>query len=132
MKLHELHNIEVIWEGDIEGEDYILFVEPLEEGVIRAAVANKKGGLVRGLARTAVGLAKNPVVVGMAAGMAIDAYQNYKRNKRYTTRFYAKDMQERRLYQKIVDDLMRTGQYKKVREKYVSGGYMWELKRKGV
>ena len=73
---------------------------------------------------------KHPIMTGLAALWVNSAIQKYKQNKRYTTRFFAKTHEERTLYKKIVDDLMRTGHYKIVKSQYVDGGHMWELRRR--
>ena len=127
MKLEELKdNTETLWEGELDGEQVKFFVE-LHEGMSHAGFAqNSRGGVVRG----AMKFMSNPIVAGLAAGYAVDALGRYERNKRYTTRFFARDAQEKKLYKQIVDDLMRTGHYKKVKEKHVDGGIMWELRRK--
>ena len=128
MKLHELHNMEILWEGELEGESCVFFVQ-VEEGVAKAGFGqNTKGGIVTKFAKGALRFVSNPIVAGLAAGYAIDAIKKYKKNKRMTTRFFAKTQQDKRLYKQIVDDLMKTGKYKK-KERYEAGGIMWELKR---
>jgi len=77
-------------------------------------------------------VSKNPVLAVGAAGAAMSAYSAYKKNKRYTTKLFAKTPDEKKLYKAIIADLMRTGNYKKIREKYVDGGILWELRRSGV
>jgi len=77
-------------------------------------------------------LTRNPGLAIGAAAMAMSAYSKYKKNKKYTTRLFAKTPEEKKLYKAIINDLMKTGHYKKVREKYVDGGIMWELKRTGT
>jgi len=118
MKLSEL-NTEVLWEGEIDGEDYIIAIEP---GVTLYERAGKVPG--RGLA-----FAGKIALAGLTVGMAVDAFKKYKRNKRTTTTFYAKDFQERALYKDIVNTLMKTGKFKKVKEQYIDGGYLWVLKK---
>ena len=128
MKLHELHDIDVLWEGELDGEEYAFVIE---EGMARFTQPSR-GGVLRKGAKGALKFISNPVVAGIAAGLAVDAYGKYKRNKRTTTTFFAKDMPERRLYQSIVNDLMKTGKYKKTHEKFVDGGILWVLKRIGT
>lgn len=129
MKLHEMHNVDILWEGELDGESYVLFSR-LEEGVMQMGFAqNTRGGVVTGVAKGALKFISNPVVAALAAGYAVNAFQTYQKNKRLTTQFYARDTQERKLYQDIVDTLMKTGRYRKVKEKYVDGGYMWVLKK---
>lgn len=76
--------------------------------------------------------AKHPIATGVAALWVNSALQQYQKNKRYTTRFFAKTAEERKLYQTIVDDLMRTGHYKLIKTKFVDGGKLWELRHTGV
>jgi hypothetical protein len=99
------------------------------EGSRAGFAQNTKGGILRKAAKGALKFMSNPVVAGMAAGYAIDAISQYKRNKRHTTGFFAKDAKERKFYQGVVDDLMKTGKYKKVKEKYADGGYIWVLQK---
>lgn len=126
MKLHEIHNIDILWTGELDGEDVSFYVERLSEGRQRAGFArNSKGGLVAGVMKWV----KNPVVAAVAASYAVSAYKNYQKNKRYTTSFFAKSQEERKLYKSIVADLMATGKYKKVREKHVDGGILYVLRK---
>ena len=93
----------------------------------RYGVRAKAGGVIR---KGIKGIKANPGLA-MAAGMlAVAGISAYNKNKRNTVRLFAKGPQERRLYQGIVNDLMKTGHYQKKREKSVPGGYLWELKRK--
>jgi len=128
MKLTELHEIDILWEGELEGEEYAFYVQ-LEEGRARAGFGAKRGGVLSKAGKGLLKFAKNPIVAGLAAGYAIDAYGKYKKNKRMTTHFFARGTQEKKMYKEIVDTLMKTGKYRKVREKYVDGGYLWELKK---
>lgn len=125
MKLTELHNIDILWEGEIDGEDYVFVVE---DGVAQFLPEYRSGkvpgGIKRGLA-----FAGNAAMVGLAAGWAASALKKYKQNKRNTMTFFAKGAQEKKLYKGMVDDLMKTGHYKKIRDKYESGGYLWVLKK---
>jgi hypothetical protein len=124
MKLDELHT-DVLWEGELDGYEYAFVIE---EGMARFAQSSK-GGVLRGAAKGALKFISNPVVAGLAAGYAIDSINAYKRNKRMTTTFFAKSPEEKKLYRDIVDTLMKTGNYRKVREKYIDGGIMYELKK---
>ena len=124
MKLTELHT-EILWEGDIDGESY-QFVIKDGHALFEYRAGKVPGGLRKGLA-----FAGKAAMVGLAAGWAASALKKYKQNKRNTMTFFAKGGQEKKLYQGIVDDLMKTGHYKKIRDKYESGGYLWVLKKKG-
>ena len=72
---------------------------------------------------------KNPVIAGLAAGYAVNAFAQYKKNKRTTTTFFAKDPQEKKMYKDIIDTLVRSGKFKKTKEKFVDGGILYVLKR---
>ena len=129
MRLDELYDIpEVLWEDDrctttINGIEYT-FDMSLEEG--------KQKGIVGRVVKGAGALFSNPFVAGMTALWAADALKKYKKNKRMTTHFFAKTTEEKKLYDKIVNDLMATGSYKLVNTKFVDGGKLWTLKRSGT
>ena len=125
MKLADLHEVP-IWRGFVDGKPYEAIV--VNEAV---SVRPSRGGIVKQtLRKGAAALKANPGLAALGAGLAVASYTAYSRNKRNTMRLFAKGQKEKKMYKQIVDDLMKTGGYKKVREKYVSGGYLWELKRK--
>ena len=104
--------------------------EVLNERALSIKPMSGRGGIVKQtLRKGAAAMKSNPGLAALAAGLATASYTAYNRNKRNHMRLFAKGQKERQMYKKIVDDLMKTGGYKKVREKYVSGGYLWELKR---
>lgn len=113
-----------------QNDDFHVVV--LEESYgTRLAVRPSRGGMLSSALRKGAAAAKaNPGLAALAGGLAVAGFLGYQRNKRNTVRLFAKDYRERQMYKKIVDDLMRTGGYKKVKEKHASGGYMWELKRR--
>jgi hypothetical protein len=125
MKLADLHE-ETIWRGFIDGKPFEAF--EINEAI---SVRPSRGGIVKQtLRKGAAALKANPGLAALGAGLAVASYTAYSKNKRNTMRLFAKGQKERKMYKQIVDDLMKTGGYKKVREKHVSGGYLWELKRK--
>ncbi len=124
MKLTDL--CETIWKGDIDGEQYTAVI--LNEIV---SVRNSSGGLVsQSLRKGAAAIKSNPGLAALGAGLAVASYTAYSRNKRNTLRLFAKHYREKKVYQKMVDDLMKSGGYKKIREKRVGGGWFWELKKR--
>ncbi len=132
MKLEELHT-DILWEGLIGDEPYI-FTAALSEGGAKKMSFGRDNRASTGfvskiISKQAAGLFKNPVLAGVAAGIAITALAKYRKNKRNTITFYAADPMEKRFYKKMIKDLLDTGNYKKVKSKYVKGGYMWLLKR---
>lgn len=132
MKLEELY-VDILWEGLIGDEPYI-FTAALSEGVAKMSFGRDNRGSTgfvnKIISKQAAGLFKNPVLAGIAAGVAITALAKYRKNKRNTITFYAADPMEKRFYKKMIKDLMDTGNYKKIKSKHVKGGYMWLLKRK--
>jgi len=110
----------------------VSFMNRAKANAKQASFKNSPGGFLSNMGRYAMKAAKNhPFIAGAMAAMAVDALVKYQRNKKLTTTFYAKDMKERMVYQKMVDDMVKTGKYRLMRSKYDSGGYMWIVKRKG-
>ncbi len=125
MKLTDLRE-ETIWEGEIEGEQYIAVA--LDE---RISVRNSGGGLVSAsLRKGAAAIKSNPGLAALGAGLAVASYTAYSRNRRNHLRLFAKTHREKQMYQKIINDLMKTGGYKKIRERRAGGGWLWELKKR--
>ena len=127
MKLTDLHDIDILWEGEIDGEQYSFIIK---EGVAQFVAEGRAGKIAGGIGK-GLAFAGNAAMIGIAAGWAVDAFRKYKKNKRNTMTFFAKDYKERKLYTTIVNDLMKTGNSKKVRDKYEGGGYLWVLKKTG-
>lgn len=126
MKLTDLCE-ETIWEGNIEGESCALIIN--EAGSV--FVKNSRGGLLsQSLRKGAAALKSNPGLAALGAGLAVASYTAYSKNKRNHLRLFAKDYREKKMYKMIVNDLMKSGGYKKIREKRAGGGWLWELKKK--
>lgn len=132
MRLKDLCE-ETIWEGEIDGEQYIIQSIPLLEANARQIkFTNNPSGKLSKVGQSALTtISKHPGLAGVAAGMAMGALSAYRQNRRFTTRFYAKGSKEIKFYQHIVTDLMATKQYRQVRKKRIDGGVLWELQRKG-
>lgn len=122
MNFKEFLTETVLWEGKIGDEEYSFVIKEGMATFMKPTV----GGLVGGLTDKVL---SNPVLAGIAAGYAYDAYKKYEKNKKYTARLFAKTSEERVLFSKIVQELMKTGKYKKVKEEYADGGYIYVLKR---
>lgn len=125
MKLTDLCE-DIIWSGDING-DHLELVTINENTFIRPS----KGGIVsQTLRKGAAAIKSNPGLAALSAGFAVASYTAYTRNKRNNLRLFAKDYREKKMYQTIVNDLMKSGGYKKIREKRTGGGWLWELKKR--
>ena len=93
---------------------------------------NKRGGRIQSAVKGAAKFFRNPLVAATGAVMAINAYDQYQKNKRYTTRFFAKTPAERKMYKEIIQMMTQSGKYKLKKTKYVGGGREWILKRVNV
>ena len=124
MKLTDICE-EIIWEGEIDGSEYVGFV--INEIF---SVRPRRGGLLKQAWRKgAAAITANPGLAALGALGAVAGYSAYKRNQRDTIRLFAKNYSERKTYQTIVNDLLKSG-YRKVKEKHSGSGYIWELKKK--
>ena len=127
MKLQEI-TTDVLHTETIDG-NIISFVYNINEGTVDVHHMPKgkdSGGFVKGLGK----FMTNPIVMGLAAVYGKKAYKKYQHNKKYVTRLFARSHAEKPYFEKIVNELMRSGHYKKVTVKDVEGGYIWELERK--
>ncbi len=116
--------VELIEETEIDYSSII------EEAIRQyPGLRNKRGGKIQSKIAGAAKFFKNPLVAATGAVMAINAYDAYKKNKRYTTRFYAKTPAERKMYKEIIQMMTQSGKYKLKRTKYVGGGREWVLRR---
>lgn len=104
----------VLYESTLAGSDMKIYLEALEEGVDRLIIESSGNSKLQ---------------INMAAGMASKKLDNYYANKRRVTRFYGNCIDTRKLYTKVVKDLLDTGKYKKLRQVWVNGGLMWDLER---
>lgn len=125
---------EVLWQGILLKEGFTLSVERNPAGYRYVLEQNLDEGIVStlgGIAKGVLGFAKaHPVLTGAMSLYAVDAIKKYHSNKKYIAQFFAAKPEEKKFYKKMVDDLMRTGHYHKVKEQFVDGGYLWELRRR--
>ena len=112
-------------------EETIIDMTPILQEAVRQypGLRNKRGGKVKSVIKGAAKFFSNPLVAGTAAVMALSAYDAYKKNKRYTTQFFAKTPAEKKMYKEIIQMMTSSGKYKIKKTQYVSGGRMWTLKR---
>lgn len=125
MKLADLCE-ETIWRGEFDGVEYsaVLFNESV-------FLKPSRGGLVsQSLRKGAAAIKSNPGLAALGAGLAVASYTAYTKNKRNSMRLFASNMREKKMYQTIINDLMKTGGYKKIKERRVGGGWLWELKKR--
>jgi hypothetical protein len=104
----------ILYESTLAGSNMKIYLEPIEENVDLLIIENSKN---------------SPLQVNMAAGMASKKMDSYYANKNRVTRFYGNCINTRKLYSKVVKDLLATGKYKKLRQVWVNGGLMWDLER---
>jgi hypothetical protein len=78
-------------------------------------------------------LKRNPFFTGIAVSAGLSALDSYKSTKRTTTRLFAQNTFEKKMYADMAKELERTGKYTIMKNgKRVKGGWLWELKRKGT
>lgn len=75
-------------------------------------------------------IADNPLVTGFAAAWAYGKVKKYMDSRKNTTAIVARNARDKKMFQKIVNDLLDTGHYRMVKNMYSDGGYMWVLKLK--
>ena len=127
MKLQDLHEI-VLYE---DNELALVAIEEAATSTLRVALKGKAGKLIKDVdALAKKGIQK----AGIVGAYALDNLKRYKKFKHNTTRsvtFYARGVQEKHAYEKMIKELTKGGAYKIVRTlPYASGAKMWELRRK--
>ena len=111
-------------------EDGVEYVWAINEATNQLSFTTRSPAAIKGFKEF---LSKHPIMTGVAVGVGLNALDTYRSNKRLTTRFFATNEAERRLYKKVAEDLVATGQYRMMRNgRRMKGGWMWELKRKRV
>lgn len=117
-------------QADTKDVGALPLLEALEES-IRSLQMQKNGGKVNNTVKGAKDFFKaNPALVVGAATLALDAYGEYKKNKRNTIRLHAKTPYEKKMMTSIVDSLTKQGTFKVQRIKFEGGGKTWVLQRK--
>ena len=118
MKLLDLTE-EVIYE-----DDELTFVAILCEKQLKLALKSGKAEVIG-----KIGMKK----AGALGSLALDHLKRYDKLKAASRRsvvFYARNAQERRTYEKVVKNLLKSKEYKIVRTfPYAGGARHWELKK---
>jgi len=128
MKLNEIYTKDVL----VEEDGIQLYVEQMNESTMKVGILQTAGGVIKKGAQGFGKFANNhPFITGAMAAYGIDALKKYKKNKRNTIKFYTKDLREKQLYKDMIEQLMKSGKYRKEKETYVDGGYLFVLKRLG-
>lgn len=122
MLLDELHK-HVLSEDIVDGEKVQVYLERYN---VKTSVVNTSGGIVKGIGGF---FKKHPVATALLAQSAVHALHKYKMNKRNTVTFFGKSAQEKDFYNKMIKDLVDSGHYKVVKNRYVDGGKLWQLMR---
>lgn len=112
-----------------EETDALPLTEALEESIRSLNMQHKGGKINAGLKGAKDFFKANPALVVGAAALAVDAYGNYKKNKRNTIRLHAKTPYEKKMMTSIVDSLKKDGKFKIQRIKFEGGGKTWILQR---
>lgn len=116
--------------AEFEDPDDIKYYYLLDENTKEVSFATKGKQAIKGFKDF---LYKHPYMTGVAVSVGLSALDSYRSNKRMTTRFFATNEIERKLYRNVVADLKKTGNYTVLKDgRRLKGGWLWELKRKGI
>lgn len=110
----------------IEDEDILDISEAMKTALEPDTMMGK---VVKGLGSAGKAFFSNPLVATAAMHIALDQYEKYRQNQRYATRLFGKTFEEKKMYRRMVDDLVGTGKWKLVKNQYVDGGQLWVLRR---
>ena len=75
-------------------------------------------------------LKNNKVLHDAAVQIGLDSMAAYQQNKNITARFFAKTPYEKILYKDVSNTLVKSGNFKLVKIRYVNGGLLYELVKK--
>jgi len=87
------------------------------------------GTLVKGVKGGLDFIQKHPIISTAAMMVALNSYEKYKNNQKYAARIFAKTTDEKKFFKGMVDDLVKSGKYKIVKDQNESGGRLWVLRR---
>lgn len=90
---------------------------------------NLMGTLVKGKNIAKDFILKNPFLSAGALILALDAYEKYKNNQKYATKLFGKTGEEQKFYKKMVDDLVKSGKWKVIKDQNENGGRLWVMRR---
>lgn len=124
--LNDFENYEILVEQEV-GQNFVYLINEKKSNTLQFAL--DKNNFTKSFKKF---VKENPILAGAAIGIGLDYMDTYNRNKRLTTRFFATNQQEKNLYQKMSDDLVKTGKYRLIRTKRLRGGTLFELKRNKV
>ena len=114
-------------------EDDDLALVAIEESTttLKLALKGKAGHLIKDVDKLAKKGMQKAGIIGAYAMDNLKRYKNLKKASNRSIAFYARNIWERKTYQKMVDHLKSSGQYKIVRTfPYPGGGRSWELRGK--
>lgn len=130
MKLQECTNNQSTY--TTENDQYVVNVietsSVLQEGTRVDFSIDSKSGLVKGEKSLAT-LPNDSVTIGTIAGLASDVVRRKFSKRKHTFHFFARTIDDKRLYKKVVEDLLSTGKYRLVRRMMTGSGILWELQR---
>jgi hypothetical protein len=96
-----------------------IFVQP--GTVMNTVVKGVKGGVDF--------MKRHPALSVGALITALDWYEQYRNNQKYSTRLFGKTPEEKKFYKAMVDDLVKTGRWKVVKNQTTNGGQLWVMRR---
>lgn len=127
MKLQDLQE-QVIWEDD---EISLVLIENFTSKSLKVLLKGKAGKLIKDVDALAKKGIQKAGILGAFASDYLKRYKTLKTASHRSVAFYARNVQEKRAYEKMINQLKKSGNYRVVRTiPYSGGGRMWELKVK--
>ena len=126
--LRELYTFsEIIWDdGDYELTSTINEgIATIEYGRTQAASQKIANKATRGNK-----LFKKHKQLGIPNSFDSSALINYNLNRKYMLRFFAKTAFERKFYNQMIKDLLKSPEYKQYKKIWKDGGIEWTIRRK--
>lgn len=126
MKLTELKE-EIVYE-----DDEIQFVFITEDtGDMRAVLKGKAGHIVKDINKLAKKGIQKAGIISAYAGDHMKRYKKFKKTSKRAVAFYARNVWEKKAYDKIVKTLTKSGKYKVIKTyPYPGGARVWEIRAK--
>lgn len=125
MKLLDVHE-EIIWENN---EFALVLIEQYGTKPLKVALKGKSGKLIKDIGKLASRGIQKAGILGAFASDYLKRYKTLKSASHRSIAFYARDVQEKRAYEKVIKHLTKDGQYKVIRSfPYAGGGKMWEIR----
>lgn len=125
MKLQDINEV-TIWEDD---EIALTLTESTTS--LQVALKGKPGKLIKDIDAIAKKGIQKAGIIGAFALDHLKRYKKFKASSQRSLTFYARNVHERRAYERMINTLKKSGNFKIVRTfPYAGGGRLWEIRWK--